>query len=398
MSVGHHRLIWIVLDSVGIGAAPDASLYGEPDQQSNTLLHAAEAVSGLSVPNLERMGLGNLLNVPGVKPSLEASVVTRMQEQSYGKDTTNGHWEFVGVILDRPLPTYPHGFPSEVIQAFEGAIGRGILCNRPASGTEVIQEYGEEHLQSGKPIIYTSADSVFQIAVHEEIVPVETLYQWCEEARRILSGEHGVGRVIARPFVGQPGHFVRTHHRKDFSLTFGENVLSALTAKGIPVCGIGKISDIYGGVGITASIHTENNEDGMNQVLYQMGKQFDGVIYANLVDFDALYGHRNDAVGFARAIEAFDARLGLVLAELRDDDVLWITADHGCDPTTPGTDHTREWVPWLMRANALTTPVRLPDRHTFADMGATLAELFAIPMPPAGRSILPELVQQGLRL
>ncbi len=398
MHLKQRRLIWIVLDSVGIGAAPDAQLYGKADEQSNTLLHAAEAVSGLKAPNLTRLGLGNLVAAPGVPPTTEPSVVARMRERSFGKDTTNGHWEFVGVVLDRPLPTYPNGFPDEIIEPFERQIGRSVLCNRPASGTEVIQAYGAQHMETGQPIVYTSADSVFQIAAHEDIVPVDELYRWCQIARGLLTGEHGVGRVIARPFVGEPGHFTRTHHRKDFSLTFGENVLSELTAAGVHVCGIGKISDIYGGVGITESIHTEGNEDGMNQVLGQMKKQTSGVIYANLVDFDALYGHRNDAVGFARAIEAFDRQLGDLLTQLQSDDVLWITADHGCDPTTSGTDHTRELVPWLIWSNRLTKAVRLPDRDTFADMGATLADLFGVPRPVVGTSIMPELENNGVTL
>lgn len=398
MARHNRRLIWIVLDSVGIGAAPDAHLYGPSDEQSNTFLHAAQAVSGLHAPNLSRLGMGNLVSAPGVAPTSEPCVVSRMRERSFGKDTTNGHWEFVGVVLDRPLPTYPDGFPEDIIRAFEQRIGHSVLCNRPASGTEVIAQYGEEHLKSGKPIVYTSADSVFQIAAHEDIVPVEQLYEWCSVARGLLTGPHGVGRVIARPFVGSPGNFTRTHHRKDFSLTFGDNVLAELTRAGVEVSGIGKISDIYGGVGITESIHTEGNEDGMNQVMRRMALQQEGIIYANLVDFDALYGHRNDAAGFARAIEAFDEQLGQLLEQLEPEDLLWITADHGCDPTTPGTDHTRELVPWLIYSKRLTKAVRLSDRDTFADMGATLAELYSVQSPAVGTSILPELAKFGVSL
>jgi len=385
------RCIWIVLDSVGIGAAPDADHYGEADRQSNTIVHVADALNGLNVPNLERLGLGNIAKIPGVHPSHAPGAYGKMREQSFGKDTTNGHWEFVGVVLRTPLPTYPHGFPSEIIEPFEAYVGRRVLCNRPASGTEVIEEYGTEHELTGRPIVYTSADSVFQIACHESVVPVDTLYDWCRYARSLLTGAHGVGRVIARPFIGSKGSYERTHHRKDFSLTFGNTVLTALETAGYKVCGVGKISDIYGNSGITESIHTENNEDGMNRLIAQMDSQESGLIYANLVDFDSLYGHRNNPVGFGKAIEAFDAKLRTVVERMQRDDLLVITADHGCDPTVPGTDHTREYVPLLLYGHFMTKSVSLGTRRTFADIGATVADFFQVQLPDMGVSMLPLL-------
>lgn len=382
------RCIWIVLDSVGIGAAPDARRYGESDLHSNTLVHVAESLGGLSVPNLERLGLGNIIPIQGVNPSHRPGGFGKMSEQSFGKDTTNGHWEFVGVVLRDPLPTYPNGFPEEIIKPFEEYVGKQVLCNLPASGTEVIQQYGEEHERTGRPIVYTSADSVFQIACHESVVPVETLYDWCRFARSLLQGPHGVGRVIARPFIGSNGHYQRTHHRKDFSLTFGDTVLTTVESAGYPICGIGKIHDIYGGTGITEAIHTEDNEDGMNTLIQRMAVQQEGLIYANLVDFDSLYGHRNNPVGFGRAIEAFDGQLSTVIADLKEDDLLIITADHGCDPTVPGTDHTREYVPLLLFQLSMTKSIDLGTRPTFADIGATVADFFKVPLPRTGESLL----------
>lgn len=382
------RWIWIVLDSVGIGAAPDAAKYGEADSMSHTLRHIAQAVKGLHVPHLAKLGLGCITEIPGVKCDGAVGAFGRMQELSFGKDTTNGHWEFVGVVLDRPLPVYPIGFPPEVITPFETFVGKPVLCNKPASGTEVIEEFGALHEETGRPIVYTSGDSVFQVAAHEQVVPVEQLYDWCTYAREILHGEHGVGRVIARPFTGKPGSYRRTHERKDFSLTFGETVLNQVEQAGYPVCGIGKISDIYGGSGITSSLHTENNNDGMKHLLDQMEHQDSGILYVNLVDFDALYGHRNDPVGFARAVEAFDVQLPDVMARMTDDDVLCITADHGCDPTTPGTDHTREWVPLLLWHKNMHRAVPLGDRPTFADIGATVADYFGVTQPNRGSSLL----------
>jgi phosphopentomutase len=387
------RFIWIVLDSVGIGAAPDASRYGESDEMSHTLRHCAESVEGLRAPNLAKMGLGCIDSIPGLQCGEVAGAYGKMQEQSHGKDTTNGHWEFVGVVLEQDLPVYPNGFPKEITDPFEGYVGKKVLCNLPASGTVVIEEFGEEHLKTGQPILYTSADSVFQIAAHEEVVPVETLYDWCRFARGILTGKHAVGRVIARPFTGKKGEFVRTHNRKDFSLTFGNTVLNELENAGIQVTGIGKIADIYGGSGITEAIHTHNNRDGMLRVMKQMEIQDAGLIYVNLVDFDSLYGHRNNPVGFARAIEDFDVQLGELLECARPNDIVCITADHGCDPTTPGTDHSREWVPILMWHKGMKQKVPLGNRGTFADVGATLAEYFGVPNPRKGTSFWSEVVK-----
>ncbi|EPZ48913.1 phosphopentomutase [Alicyclobacillus acidoterrestris] len=380
------RLIWIVLDSCGIGAAKDAAKYGEPDAESNTFLHVAEAVGGLRAPNLAKLGLSRIVSIPGVDSSHAVGAYGKMQEQSHGKDTTNGHWEFVGVILDKPMPTYSHGFPKEIIEPFEQYVGKQVLANKPASGTVVIEEYGEEHLATGRPIVYTSADSVFQIAAHEDVVPVDTLYDWCSYARSILTGEHAVGRVIARPFRGKPGNFERTDRRRDFSLTFGDTVLNALQDAQIPVIGIGKIGDIYGGSGIDEAIHTHDNTNGMEVLMQYMDKIQHGLLYANLVDFDSKYGHRNDPEGFARAIEAFDEQLGVLLPKLGQDDVLCITADHGCDPTVPGTNHTREYVPLLFFRPGMNRAIDLGVRETFADLGATVADYFGVQNPRAGTS------------
>ncbi|GLG01002.1 phosphopentomutase [Alicyclobacillus hesperidum subsp. aegles] len=382
------RCIWIVLDSCGIGAAPDASSYGEPDAMSNTIVHVAEAVGGLVAPNLARLGLGRIDRVPGVSAAAATGAYGTMVERSAGKDTTNGHLEFVGVVLSEPMPTYLNGFPPEIIEPFERYVGKPVLANKPASGTVVIDEYGRLHMQTGRPIVYTSADSVFQVAAHEGIVPVDTLYDWCAYARSILTGRHAVGRVIARPFIGEPGHFVRTDRRRDFSLHFGDTVLNAVEQAGYPVIGIGKIGDIYGGSGITTSIHTHDNDDAMRVVLEQMQVVQEGLIYANLVDFDAKYGHRNDPVGFARAIEAFDHSLGSLFATMRPQDLLIVTADHGCDPTVPGTDHTRERVPLLVWHTRMSSPIDLGIRSTFADIGATVAAFFGVEAPPVGVSFL----------
>lgn len=390
------RWIWIVLDSVGCGAAPDASHYGTSDEMSNTLAHIAQAKGGLYVPNMEKLGLGNILEIEGVKPSHQPTAYGRMQEKSHGKDTTNGHWEFVGVVLEQDLPVYPNGFPNEIIQPFEAYVGKPVLCNRPASGTEVIEEYGAIHMETGRPIVYTSADSVFQIAAHEEIVTVQQLYDWCEKARALLTGPHAVGRVIARPFIGKPGAFQRTHHRKDFSLNFGHTVLNSLQTAGWDIIGIGKIYDIYGGSGISKGIHTDNNEDGMKKLLQAMREYSSGLLYINLVDFDSLYGHRNNPIGFAQAVEEFDRWLGKVLSTMQDSDVLCITADHGCDPTTPGTDHSREWVPLLVYHKQMNQLHSLGDRSTFADLGATVAEFFGVSLPEIGESFWKSIQDEAM--
>ncbi|WP_430734210.1 phosphopentomutase [Fodinisporobacter ferrooxydans] len=378
------RTILIVLDSVGIGELPDAPEYG--DAGSNTIGNIAKAVGGLRIPNLEKLGIGNIYPIEGTKPLKATGNYGKMQETSAGKDTTNGHWEFVGVQLTRPLPTYPHGFPNDLIEEFERRIGRKILGNKPASGTEIINELGGLHVKTGCPIVYTSADSVFQVAAHEEVIPLDELYRICKIAREMLTGEHGVGRVIARPFIGSHGKYTRTGNRHDYSLHFGRTVLNELADAGLPVIGVGKIYDIYGGSGITKGIHTEGNMDGVDKTLEAMQQYPNGLLFANLVDFDMLYGHRNDPKGFARAIEDFDARLPEILASMREDDMLMITADHGCDPTTPGTDHSREYVPLLVYGRLLRQNVDLGIRNTFADIGATLADRHGVPKPSIGES------------
>ena len=342
-----NRVFLIVLDSFGIGAAPDAALFG--DAGANTLAGIART-GKLTIPNLISMGLSNIDGV-SVLPKSDSPTASyaRLTEKSLGKDTTTGHWEIAGIISHRPMPTYPNGFPPEVMSAFEAAVGRGTLCNLPYSGTDVIRDYGEEHLQTGKLIIYTSADSVFQIAAHESIVPVEELYRICQIARDLLQGEHSVGRVIARPFVGEAGNFRRTENRRDFSLLPpAPTVLNRLSARGYDVIGVGKIGDIFSMAGITETHPTHNNREGMEVTSALVKRDFHGLCFVNLVDFDMLYGHRQDADGYAAAMSEFDRWLGEFMKELRPDDVLLITADHGCDPTDSSTDHTREHVPYLM--------------------------------------------------
>jgi len=365
--------VLIVLDSLGVGALPDAELFG--DEGSNTLGNIARAVGGLNLPHLGSLGLGHLLEIPGVPPEPSPrGAYGRMAEKSAGKDTTTGHWEMAGIITTKPLPTYPAGFPQDLINELERLIGRKTLGNKMASGTEIIKELGAEHLRTGKPIVYTSADSVFQIAAHEEVIPVEELYQICRTARQLLQGPHGVGRVIARPFLGQPGNFQRTPNRKDFSLEPPEStLLDRLRDKEFPVIGIGKIADIFAGRGVSAQIHTEDNQDGVNKTLAAMKEVNQGLIFTNLVDFDSKYGHRNDPAGYARALKEFDDRLPELLAALNREWVLVITADHGCDPTTPSTDHSREYVPLLLTGEAIPAGLNLGTRESFADLGATIA-------------------------
>lgn len=392
------RVLLIVLDSVGAGEAPDAAAYG--DVGSNTLGNIAAAVGGLHLPNLRRLGLGNILPLQGVPPLTEpaelalAGAFGKMQEVSCGKDTTAGHWELAGTPLLRPLPTYPDGFPADLMAEFEKQIGRGTLGNLPASGTVIIERLGAEHMRTGRPIVYTSADSVFQIAAHEQIIPLPQLYEMCAVARRLLVDEHGVGRVIARPFVGESGSFRRTANRRDFSLLPPEgNLLAAVQAAGLPVVAIGKIHDIFAEQHIDFSYPTENNADGMEKILMAMDKHPDGLIWANLVDFDMQFGHRNDVAGYAAALQAFDAWLPQLWANLQPQDLLLITADHGNDPTTPSTDHSREFVPVLAQAAAMRRGVDLGVRSCFADVGATAAAYLGAGALPAGRSFLPEIAQ-----
>ncbi len=386
----HRRAILLLLDGVGIGELPDADQYG--DVGSHTLGNMAEAVGGLNLPTLQRLGLGNLEPIKGIPPSPSPlACYGKMREVSAGKDTTTGHWEIAGVIRTKPFPTYPNGFPPEIIEAFEQAIGRKVLGNKPASGTAIIEELGEEHLRTGYPIVYTSADSVFQIAAHEEVVPLDTLYHWCAIAREILRGEHEVARVIARPFVGTPGNFRRTPRRKDFSVPPPyPTLLDALTESGLTVVTVGKVDDIFAGRGVTRAIHTANNLDGMQKVTDLVKENDFDFLWCTLVDFDTVYGHRNDPYGFAQALKEFDDWLASFLPKLAEGDLLVITADHGNDPTTPSTDHSREYVPLLVWTPALSQGRPLGVRQTFADVAASVAHWLNVPWSGAGKSVLPD--------
>ena len=372
------RIFLIVLDSMGIGEAPDAAAFG--DEGSNTLA-AISASPEFHAPNLKRLGL---FDIDGVTccpaESAPQGAFARMTEISKGKDTTIGHWEIAGVISPRPLPTYPNGFPPEVIEVFESKTGRKVLCNKPYSGTQVIRDYGREQVETGALIVYTSADSVFQIAAHESVVPVEELYQDCRIARELLQGEHNVGRVIARPFEGE-WPFVRTARRHDFSLEPpSETMLDRLKAAGRDVIAVGKIHDIFAGQGDTEHVFTAGNEEGIARTLEWLEKPFSGLCFVNLVDFDMLYGHRNDVDGYARALTVFDRALPQILAGLGEGDVLMITADHGCDPATPSTDHSREYTPWLIAGPCVRVGVNLGTLPTFADISATILDAFDLPV------------------
>ena len=389
------RAIVLVLDGCGIGALPDAAAYG--DSGSHTLGHTARAVGGLRVPVLERLGLGVLDDLAGVRAVQDhEAAVGIMLERSAGKDSTTGHWELAGLIVPRPFPTYPHGFPPEVIHAFEARVGRPVLGNIAASGTEIIKVLGEEHLRTGAPIVYTSADSVFQIAAHESIVPPEQLYAWCRTARAILQNEHAVSRVIARPFIGRPGAFVRTDRRRDFSLApLGPTVLDALQGMGVAVVGIGKIEDLFAGRGLSHAVHTHDDMDGLTQTVAAAREVDHGLIFTNLVELDTVYGHRNDAAGYARQLEAIDARLPEVFGACVPGDLVIVTADHGNDPTTPSTDHSRERVPVLAWRPGLAPGQRLGVRASFADTAATVAEAFGCPWPGPGKSFWGTLSASG---
>ena len=387
------RVFLIVLDSLGIGEAPDAEAFG--DAGSNTLGSIRSSVR-FRCPNLERLGLFNIDGVEGGVSNPEASYA-RMREASMGKDTTVGHWEIAGLISEEPLPTYPNGFPDEIIHEFERLTGRGVLCNRPYSGTAVIRDFGEEHLRTGKLIVYTSADSVFQIAAHEALIPTEELYRYCEIARRLLTGKHGVGRVIARPFAGE-FPFVRTPQRHDYSLMPPQKTLiDLLLENGYQTIPVGKIYDIFAGRGLSTPMPTVSNEDGMKKTLQQAKQDFCGLCFVNLVDFDSVYGHRNDVDGYAAALSSFDAQLGELLDLMRPEDLLLITADHGCDPATPSTDHSREYTPLLLYGSCLKKGINLGTRPTFADIAATVLDYFDLPANAlAGESLLP-LVRKGER-
>ena len=381
------RVFLIVLDSCGAGAMPDSPLFG--DEEVNTL-RACAASSLLHIPNLLRLGLGNVdgLDFLG-KVSAPVGAYGRLAERSMGKDTTIGHWELAGIVSPQPLPTYPNGFPEEILAPFRQATGRGVLANAPWSGTAVIDRYGQEHMRTGDLIVYTSADSVFQIAAHEDIVPPETLYEYCRIARRLLTGKHGVGRVIARPFAGTPGNFKRTANRHDFSLEPPAQTLpDAVKAAGLDSIGVGKIHDIFAGQGLTEHVYNKSNAHGMAHTMHYLEAGFSGLCFVNLVDFDMLYGHRRDIDGYARALTEFDAWLGTFLPKMGTQDLLLITADHGCDPSyTATTDHTREYVPVLAAGNGV-KPVNLGTRHSFADIAATVAAFLQIPFDTPGESFL----------
>lgn len=380
------RAIVVVLDGVGAGANPDAQAYG--DEGASSLEHCAQAIGGLQLPHLGSLGLGNITPIEGT-PSREETTGAygRMRATAAGKDSVAGHWELMGVVLQKPLPTYPYGFPADIVHAFEQAIGHTVIGNKAASGTEIIKELGEEHMRTGSPILYTSADSVFQIAAHQDIIPLSELYGMCQIARDMLTGEHAIGRVIARPFVGKPGTFQRTEHRRDFSLApLGTTLLDLLKASGKEVIGIGKIEDLFAGRGLTLRDHTETNREGMAATLRWLERDFEGLLFVNLVEFDMLWGHRRDSQGYAQALRDVDSWVPQVQRLMRPGDALFFAADHGVDPTYHGTDHTREYVPLLAYGQPVQAGVDLGTRTTFADLGQTLAQTFDVGTLEAGTS------------
>jgi phosphopentomutase len=381
------RIIWIIIDSVGIGALPDADRFG--DVGSNTLVHTVEATN-IKLPNLCKLGLGNIEGMTVLnKEDNPTGVVGRIAEMSDGKDTTIGHWEMIGVYSETPFPTYPNGFPDEILDEFSKRTGRGVLGNIPASGTEIIKQLGEEHINTGKFIVYTSADSVFQIAAHEEVVPINELYKACEIARDILKGQHAVARVIARPFIGEKDNYTRTANRRDFSLSPPiDTILDHMKNNKYDVIGVGKIEDIFNKKGITDAIHTKDNMDGVDQTINYMKEDNKGLIFTNLVEFDSKWGHRNDVEGYGNGLKDFDNRLVEIIDNMEETDVLFINADHGCDPTFPGTDHTREYIPFIAYGKSLKEGVNLGTRKTFADIGQTIADIFELPSLPVGESFL----------
>jgi phosphopentomutase len=381
------RAIVIVLDSVGIGELPDAAAYG--DSGSHTLGNVCRRVMP-QLPVLASLGLSAITPLRGLDGACAPQgAFGRMAEASPGKDSVTGHWELMGLVLDRPFPVFPNGFPPDLIARFEQQVGRPILGNVVASGTVIVQRLGPEHLRTARPIVYTSADSVFQIAAHEDVVPLEELYRWCRAAYTVACEGFGVGRVIARPFVGEPGRFTRTSNRRDFARPpSGVTLLDRLASAAIPVLGIGKIEDLFAGRGIARSVHTASDDEGMDEVERAMDQVEAGLILANLVDFDTLYGHRNDVAGYGANLERFDCRLGAILPRLHERDLLVVTADHGNDPTTPSTDHSREYVPLLLYGPRVRPGISLGTRETFADLGQTLAEALGVPGLEAGRSFL----------
>lgn len=385
------RVFLIVLDSVGIGEMPDSAQYG--DEGSNTI-KAASTSSYFSMPNMDKLGLFQIEGIKELGTAKEfEGTVARMAEASKGKDTTIGHWEIAGIISEKPLPTFPNGFPEELIQAFEEKTGRKVICNLPYSGTEVIKDYGEEHVKTGALIVYTSADSVFQIAAHEDIVPVEELYRYCEIARELCTGDYNVGRVIARPFTGEYP-FTRTSNRHDYSVKPPKKTMLNLLKDNLyDVIAVGKINDIFAESGITEFVRTKDNADGIEKTLEYMDKDFKGLCFVNLVDFDMLYGHRNDVDGYAKALTYVDQNLPRILEKLQKDDILMITADHGCDPLTPSTDHSREYTPLLIYGNNIKSGLNLETRGTFADIGATILDYFNVNVDIDGTSLLPKILK-----
>lgn len=388
------RVFLVVMDSFGIGYEPDADLFG--DVGSNTLESVVKS-KNFQAENLGKMGLFHIDGVQaGERNSVPVGAYGRMREASMGKDTTIGHWEIAGAISPEPLPTYPNGFPAEILEEFSRQTGRGILCNKPYSGTDVIHDYGQEHERTGDLIVYTSADSVFQVAAHEEVIPVGELYRICEIARRILTGKHGVGRVIARPFIGSYPNYQRTSNRHDFSLEPPKTtMLDSLMEAGYETIGVGKIRDIFEGKGISQFVRTKGNTDGMQKMLEYQKKDFCGLCFVNLVDFDMLYGHRNDVDGYAAAVREFDEFLDTFIPQMEDRDILMVTADHGCDPGFPGTDHTREYVPFLAYGKSIRPGVSIGTRKTFADAAATIEEIFGVEQKTEGSSFAVEILKNG---
>ncbi len=385
------RVFLIVLDSVGAGEAPDAGIF---DDAGCDTLGTCVRSGKLAVPNLEKLGVYNLLGTSFYSPRKEvAGACAKLREKSMGKDTTVGHWEIAGVVSEKPMPTYPCGFPAEVIEKFERAVGRKAICNQVYSGTEVIKDYGKEHVETGKLIVYTSADSVFQIAAHEEIVPLEELYEDCRKARALLEGEHAVGRVIARPFVGEYPSYKRTVNRHDFSLTPPRpTVLDAMKDAGYAVIGVGKINDIFAGQGLTETYPNEGNQKNMELTLSLADRDFSGMCFVNLVDFDMLYGHRNDIEGYVRALNEVDIQIGQMMEKMKEDDILIITADHGCDPGFKGTDHSREYVPCLCYGSRVRPGVNLGIRESYADIAASVSEYFSLNYRGDGESFLKNIL------
>ncbi|MGG2107941.1 phosphopentomutase [Lysinibacillus pakistanensis] len=392
MNKPFNKIHVVVLDSVGIGEAPDAANFG--DVGAHTLGHIAEKMNGLTMPHMAALGLANIEPLQGMQAAVEPKAYYgKMQEASVGKDTMTGHWEIMGLNIDKPFKVYPEGFPAELIAELEKRTGRKVLCNKPASGTQVIEDFGKEHMETGAIIVYTSADPVLQIAAHEEIIPVEELYKICEIARELtLQPEYLVGRVIARPFIGTPGNFTRTSNRHDYALKpFGRTTMNVLKDAGFDVIAIGKISDIFNGEGVTDAVRTKNNMDGMDKFAEVVRRNFHGISFLNLVDFDANFGHRRDPLGYGNALQEFDARLPEITEAMTEDDLLIITADHGNDPTFHGTDHTREFVPLIIYSPRFNGGRELSLRETFADIAATIAENFNVEAPAFGKSFLNEL-------